>query len=107
MLGFATAFPAALRISLVFRHCTKYWIRQLPDRTWELRQRGADGQDGTWKPISASKDGEGDDQAARLTERRRQAAAKIEDQRAHKRGKKRRSTSSQPAGTAAPHGSPP
>ena len=99
--------PAALRISLVFRHCTKYWIRQLPDRTWELRQRGADGQDGTWKPISASKDGEGDDQAARLTERRRQAAAKIEDQRAHKRGKKRRSTSSQPAGTAAPHGSPP
>eukprot|EP00959_Pyramimonas_sp_CCMP1952_P409365 8579180-Pyramimonas_sp.AAC.1 len=38
--------PAALRISLVFRHCTKYWIRQLPDRTWELRQRGADGQDG-------------------------------------------------------------
>ena len=98
--------PAALRISLVFRHCTKFWIRQLPDRTWELRQRGADGQDGTWKPISA-KHGEGDDQAARLTERRRQAAAKIEDQRAHKRGKKRRSTSSQPAGTAAPHGSPP
>ena len=38
--------PASLRISLVFRHCTKYWIRQLPDRTWELRQRDADGQDG-------------------------------------------------------------
>ena len=86
--------PDSLRISLAFGHCTKYWIRQLPDRTWELCQRNADGKEGPWKPLSGSKDGESDDGAARLTQRRPQVTAKIEGQRTQKRGKKRRSTSS-------------
>lgn len=32
-----------LRISLVLRHCTKYWISQLHDDMWELCQRNARG----------------------------------------------------------------
>ena len=94
--------PAALRISLVFRHCTKYWIRQLPDKTWEQCRRGADGQDGPWKPLIGPKDGESDDREARLTERRRIAAAKLSNQHTQKRGKRKRSTSSQPPGAPAP-----
>ena len=86
--------PADLRVSLVFRHCTKYWIRQLPDRTWEQCKRSATGEDGPWTPLNSSKDGEDDDQEVRLVERRRQAAAKIEEQQgSQKRGRKRPSTS--------------
>ena len=35
--------PPSLRISLVFRHSTKHWIRQLPDKTWDQCQRGSEG----------------------------------------------------------------
>ena len=86
--------PNDLRVSLVFRHCTKYWIRQLPDRTWEQCKRSATGEDGPWTPLNSSKDGEDDDQEVRLVERRRQAAAKIEEQQgSQKRGRKGHSTS--------------
>jgi hypothetical protein len=90
------AVPADLRVSLVFRHCTKYWIRQLPDRTWEQCRRSATGDNGPWMPLKSSKDGEGDDQELRLSERRRQAAAKIKEQGIQKRGKRGASTRSQP-----------
>ena len=85
--------PADLRVSLVFRHCTKYWIRQLPARTWQQCKRSATGEDEPWTPVNSSKDGEDDDQEVRLIERRRQAAAKIEEQQgSQKRGRKRPST---------------
>ena len=46
--------PNDLRVSLVFRHCTKYWIRQLPDRTWEQCKRSASGEDGPWTWLKRS-----------------------------------------------------
>ena len=79
--------PAGLRISLVFRHCTKYWIRQLHDNTWELCQRSASGKDGAWTRLAASKDGESDDIEARLLGRRQHAAAVIEGQPNPKRAR--------------------
>ena len=80
--------PAGLRISLVFRHCTKYWMRQLHDNAWELCQRSASGKDGPWKPLPSSKDGEVDDIEARLLGRRQHAAARIlEKQLKPKRGR--------------------
>jgi hypothetical protein len=80
--------PAGLRISLVFRHCTKYWMRQLHDNTWELCQRSASGKDGPWEPLPSSKDGESDDVEARLLGRRQHAAARIlEKQLKPKRGR--------------------
>ena len=83
---------ACLRVSLVFRHCTKHWIRQLPDKTWQVCQRDAEGRDGPWKSLARSKDNEGDDIDQRLAQRRRRAAATIQDQHARQPGKKPRRT---------------
>ena len=87
--------PADLRVSLVFRHCTKYWIRQLPDKTWEQCKRSASGEDGAWTSLNGSKDGEDEDQEVRLIERRRQAAAKIGEQGRQKRGETKTSNQHQ------------
>lgn len=80
-----------LRISLVFRHCTKYWIRQLEDKTWEESQRHNKGQEGKWKALSASKDGEPDDPSERMALRRQQAQQKLEQQAEQRRAKEERS----------------
>lgn len=89
--------PEGLRISLVFRHCTKYWIRQLHDSTWELCRRNGKGRYGTWKPLPASKDREGADVEVRLSLRRSQAAAVIESQRQRRIQRQMRKTQTKSA----------
>ena len=80
-----------LRISLVFRHCTKYLIRQLEDKTWEESKLNKNGQYSKWKALSASKDGEPIDQSERMALRRQQAQRKLEQQAEQRSAKEERS----------------
>ena len=78
-----------LRVSIVFRHVDKHWVRKLEDGTWEHCSRDSHGDDGPWAPLPL-----GDEPATpagRLDARRELCEEKLREkqERREQRGGKR------------------
>ena len=78
-----------LRVSIVFRHVDKHWVRKLEDGTWEHCSRDSHGDDGPWAPLPLGD--EPANPAGRLDARRELCEEKLREkqERREQRGGKR------------------